>query len=89
MSSLTPIVKMLTHGHIGLYLSLVMRVFPSETEDGTTLRLIHLSVQDGALVHTVPLPVDAATAKGIESLDMEWCESNAEWPKDAVSWSGN
>ena len=63
-----------------------MRVSHRDTEGGiSNLRLIHLSVQDGSLVHTVPLDVDAATAKEIKSLDMEWCESNAEWPKDAVS----
>jgi hypothetical protein len=84
-SSLSPIVMTLIKGAVGLYLSLVMRVSHSDSEDEPSLRLIHLSVQDGSLIHTVPLAVDAATCKGIKSLDMEWCESNAEWPKDAVS----
>ena len=63
---------------------MILRVAQSDAET-SSLRLIHLSVQDGSLVHTVPLAVDAATANEIVSLDMEWCESKAEWPKDAVS----
>lgn len=69
----------------GLYLSLIIRVSYSGSQDEPGLNLIHLSVQDGSLVHTVPLPAGSSKVAELDALDMEWCESGAEWPKDAVS----
>jgi hypothetical protein len=70
---------------VGLYLSLVTRVSYSDTDGEPGLKLIHLSVQDGSLVHMVPLQIAPGKAAELDALDMEWCESGAEWPIDAVS----
>lgn len=73
------------NSRIGLYLSLLTRVSYGDTDDEPGLRLVHLSVQDGSLVHMVPLNVAPGTAAGVDTLDMEWCESDLGWPTDAVS----
>jgi hypothetical protein len=33
----------------------------------------------------LPLTVAPRTVVELDSLEMEWCESGSEWPKDAVS----
>jgi hypothetical protein len=71
--------------HKGLYLSVIIRVGYSDPPDEIGLRLLHLSVQDGSLVHDVPLVIEPSRSANLSEVDMEWCESLAEWPEDAVS----
>ncbi|KAJ9120779.1 hypothetical protein QFC22_002712 [Naganishia vaughanmartiniae] len=71
----------------GLYLSVIVEFTYNDLSEELGLKLLHLSVQDGSLVHDVPLVVDASRITNLGKLDMDWCESGAEWPQDAVSKS--
>ncbi|KAJ9105236.1 hypothetical protein QFC21_001601 [Naganishia friedmannii] len=67
----------------GLYLSVLIKLLYSNPSEEFGLKLLHLSVQDGSLVHNVPLVVSPSKIADLSVVDMEWCESTAKWPQDA------
>ncbi|KAJ9108134.1 hypothetical protein QFC19_002601 [Naganishia cerealis] len=72
----------------GLYLSVIIRVPYSDPPEEAGLKLLHLSVQDGSLAYAVPLGIESNRIVDISQLDIEWCESTAQWPQDAKGSAG-